>query len=320
MSAPVLQNHRFEDAALQGDSLEWLDVDYYQMNPGRYDGRLSQLSLEEVSVRHEWQNRDVHKRGVTVGDFCAISLFTEDRVDGWCNGQRYELPLSPLFFLPANSELDLFMKGGTSLSYIILEQQSLWERAQILEPSLLPWRGGELMTLGGDSRLVLRLMRLIEERHRLGMKTDWAVMQDHLLNLFSIELADSSGAQAAVRSSFGRKHKVVRRTRDYIMDRLAQQECPSIVDICREVGVSQRTLQYCFLDLLQMTPVAFLRVLRLNKVHSELIRPETIDRSVTDVATRYGFWHLGGFARDFRLHFGEPPSEILKRGRRQTRG
>ena len=38
--------------------------------------------------------------------------------------------------------------------------------------------------------------------------------------------------------------------------------------------------------------------------------PET---SVTDAANRWGFWHMGDFAMNYRRMFDELPSDTLKR-------
>jgi len=316
MPGPTYREHRLEDAGGQADAFDWSEVEYCQMGPGRYNGRVSHLELGDLSLRHEWQNRDIHKRGAAAGDFCTLSFF-EERVDCWCNGRRYELPFSPVFFLPAGGEIDIYVKGGTTIGYVVLDQTALRSRAQILEPSLPPWRRDGLGVAAPDSRPLSQFMGTMKERRRLGLKTDWAAAGARLTDILAAGMADSSGAQAPPPSSLATKHRVLRRARDYISECLDMGICPGIVDVCRNVGVSQRTLQYCFVELMQMTPVAFLRILRLNKARSELGRPSAANLSVTDVATQNAFWHLGNFARDFRLHFGETPSEVLARGRRR---
>jgi AraC family ethanolamine operon transcriptional activator len=45
-----------------------------------------------------------------------------------------------------------------------------------------------------------------------------------------------------------------------------------------------------------------------------LISPPSSE-TVTEVAFRWGFWHLSRFAREYRSMFGESPSETLRRRR-----
>ena len=35
--------------------------------------------------------------------------------------------------------------------------------------------------------------------------------------------------------------------------------------------------------------------------------------TITDIAKRWGFWHMGQFAADYKKQFGELPSETVKR-------
>jgi len=37
---------------------------------------------------------------------------------------------------------------------------------------------------------------------------------------------------------------------------------------------------------------------------------------IADVANKWGFWHLGQFAKDYRSWFGELPSEAYERRHR----
>ncbi len=93
--------------------------------------------------------------------------------------------------------------------------------------------------------------------------------------------------------------------------------CPlSIAELCVQLGVSRRTLQYAFQDALGLNPIAYLRAVRLNHVRREL----RLGESVTSAATKWGFWHLSGFAHDYRVMFGELPSATAKRFTCMQRG
>jgi AraC family transcriptional regulator, ethanolamine operon transcriptional activator len=42
-----------------------------------------------------------------------------------------------------------------------------------------------------------------------------------------------------------------------------------------------------------------------------LLRADPRSTRVIDVATEWGFWHMGHFAHDYRVMFGEAPSQTL---------
>jgi transcriptional regulator GlxA family with amidase domain len=60
--------------------------------------------------------------------------------------------------------------------------------------------------------------------------------------------------------------------------------------------------------------MAYLRGVRLDRVHLELVSDPR--RSVTEVATDWGFFHPGRFAHQYRERFGALPSETARRARR----
>lgn len=78
-------------------------------------------------------------------------------------------------------------------------------------------------------------------------------------------------------------------------------------------AVSVRSLQEGFRRYLGTTPMAYLREVRLDRVHAELAISGPADgKSVTDIALRWGFSHLGRFSTAYRRKFGVKPSETLR--------
>jgi AraC-like DNA-binding protein len=97
----------------------------------------------------------------------------------------------------------------------------------------------------------------------------------------------------------------IREIMDYV-DENPEAEI-STADLAARAGVSARALQLGFRDVVGMSPSAYVRGVRLDRVRFEL---ETgVSRSVTDVAARWGFFHPGRFARQYRERFGMLPSE-----------
>ncbi|MHC1562513.1 AraC family transcriptional regulator [Actinomycetospora sp. C-140] len=83
----------------------------------------------------------------------------------------------------------------------------------------------------------------------------------------------------------------------------------STADLADRVGVSERALQAGFREVAGMSPMAYLRGVRLDRVHLEL---STRGGAVTDVAARWGFFHPGRFAQQYRARFGERPSDTAR--------
>jgi AraC-like DNA-binding protein len=96
----------------------------------------------------------------------------------------------------------------------------------------------------------------------------------------------------------------------------AHPETPwGTVHLARATGVSARALQKAFQRSGQPPPMTYLRRLRLHKARAELAAHCPDERTVTAVATDWGFLHLSRFAEQYRQLFGESPSETLKNER-----
>lgn len=89
----------------------------------------------------------------------------------------------------------------------------------------------------------------------------------------------------------------------------------SLGDICQAAGVNARTLQNSFRKKQGCTPMQFLRNIRMQEVRAALLNPAE-DTSVSREAARWGFLHFGRFSSEYRAHYGELPSETLRRAKR----
>ena len=88
----------------------------------------------------------------------------------------------------------------------------------------------------------------------------------------------------------------------------------TLADLSRIAGVSGRALQHGFQQHYRQTPIQFLRRIRLAKVRDELARADpAAGVTVTAVALKWGFTHLGRFSGFYQRQFGETPSATLRR-------
>ena len=85
-----------------------------------------------------------------------------------------------------------------------------------------------------------------------------------------------------------------------------------VADLAEALGVSIRTLQVALAKELGSTPSRMLREARLRRAHAMLTEADARVDSVTSIAERCGFGHLGRFAQAYRRHFGFAPSDTLR--------
>lgn len=79
-------------------------------------------------------------------------------------------------------------------------------------------------------------------------------------------------------------------------------------------GVSGRSLYSGFQQFLGVSPMRYLRDVRMKRVREDLLDPRQ-PRSVTELVTRWGFFQLGRFAIEYRRRYAETPRETLLKAR-----
>lgn len=103
----------------------------------------------------------------------------------------------------------------------------------------------------------------------------------------------------------------VRRAEEYMH---THAEDPiSVIELAEHTGVSTRALYAGFQSFRGVSPMAFLKSVRLERVRKDLLTASPCRVTVSDVATRWGFSHFGHFAAGYRQKFGETPSQTLRR-------
>jgi AraC-like DNA-binding protein len=88
-----------------------------------------------------------------------------------------------------------------------------------------------------------------------------------------------------------------------------------IPELCKAIGASGRTLRVCCQEQLGMSPKRYLLLRRMHLARRALRDSASDITTVTEIATRYGFWHFGRFAGEYQSLFGEAPSATLHRPR-----
>ncbi|WFR67993.1 helix-turn-helix domain-containing protein [Curtobacterium flaccumfaciens] len=97
----------------------------------------------------------------------------------------------------------------------------------------------------------------------------------------------------------------------YIVDHCA--EPITSADIAAAAGLSQRGLQQAFARAELPPPITALRQARLEAVRTALQHADPTVTTVGEIATAWGFAHLGRFSGYYEAAFGEFPRATLHR-------
>lgn len=160
------------------------------------------------------------------------------------------------------------------------------------------------------SRLHAAVGRLAEEAPEILANPDAAHGLEQALIGAMLDCLDPRPAHQESAAQ-GQHAIVMRRFRRVVEDN--PERALYLPEICKTIGVSERTLRVCCHEHLAMGPKRYLMLRRMHLARRMLQRAREAETTVTEVAMRFGFWQLGRFAVEYRSLFGEAPSATLRR-------
>lgn len=84
-------------------------------------------------------------------------------------------------------------------------------------------------------------------------------------------------------------------------------------DVAQVANLSLRALQHAFQRMFGMTPNAYIRHTRLDRVRDALLAGDPATTNIGDVARQWGFAHAGRFSSAYADQHGEYPRDTLRR-------
>jgi AraC family ethanolamine operon transcriptional activator len=314
-----LTHVRNNDVDEQAASLRRWEQVYEQLTPGRFVGTLHEVCFGRVQIFRETTSQSVHEAGGACRNWRSLGMPLAMAGTGWFRGHTVRPGM--VMALAPGEDLEFYAPPGFDVLGVSVDEQALREHARFVEERDVDRLFGTSSVLVRDparvdalrSTLSSMLESLDANPTALLFAAARRLLEETVLGAI-VAMVDGNGEAAVPAPTAARCH-VVERARAYMHAHI--DEPITVAGLCKTLGVSRRTLQYSFQDILGLNPVRFLRALRLNGVRRELRHPPPA-ATVQDAAARWGFWHLGHFVTDYRHMFGELPSETL-RGRRLQR-
>jgi AraC-like DNA-binding protein len=312
-------SRRFDSMHDLTTQVQGWDIDFRQIDEGPLTVDLLQVGTGRCLLSRARFNRRFHQRGVSPAGMRTFGVLESGVTDVTWGGR--EVDETTLIVFHPLGDFEAVAAAGFHCYVISFAERHLGLVAEHLgfEQVLRKLDGADMVTLPdldemADLRSVVRTFCAKVEGIR--ERNPASVLPADLVERLEHEipgriLAALAGSDVDLRLPPEElRYQAARRAVEFAEDN--SEEVLTVEDLLEATGVSRRTLNYAFRGHLGVTPKTYLKSMRLDAARLEL-EVSGPGAKIADIANRYGFWHLGQFAADYRKQFGELPSETLRR-------
>jgi AraC family ethanolamine operon transcriptional activator len=282
-------------------------------------GTILHASTDELTLSAGQWSADIRTRGCIGSRRVSLGMKLDPDSTHFSFRSGTEVFPGDVYTLSRGDAVDYRVSGRLSYAFVTFDAERLLK--QVGEDALRLDKGfwEQRRWFRAPAALRAAIVRTVQSMVWHVARSDWTVTGQALHQLQS-ELTECflRGIVFDERSSLERQAlscaAIVRKVEDWVDGQAP--ETIQIGDLCAALHLSRRTLQRAFTETLGMGPAHYLMLKRLAAVRTELRRSDPLEVTVTDVATKYGFWELGRFAHEYRQLFRERPSETLSKALR----
>jgi AraC family ethanolamine operon transcriptional activator len=319
-AASVVQSD-IQDIDRLAAGLPGWDIEYSQLSGGAFQGSISLLSLGSIRIIRVMANQVLLARGrAPAGAISFIVAGNNPDAAGKWAGIDFER--NDIVMLDAEAEIDLHAPESF-VQLIFSVSAEVWrsmDGPRVVSPAAAAGRDARILTADAAG---IELLRTDSER-RLAAELPYPDVRRHpaiqrftghdLLGQLQ-QLTQSAQDKVCMAAGPANRRMAVKRADDYLRAHL--EEPITLNDLRNAANVGTRTLEYAFREQYGLTPVAYLKHLRLHRLRRDLCVQHSHPKTITTLAIRWGFWHMSQLTADYKRLFSETPSQTLQRSRQR---
>jgi AraC family transcriptional regulator, ethanolamine operon transcriptional activator len=309
----IVEGHFDDIDAMAVSPVAW-DQKYEQIGRGRFQGRFTQLLLDQVQLaRVVWSPGILHRGSAPKGTWAfGLPLVAE----GSLHVRRRPVAAGELIAATSRDDVGFAATGPTDLMIVALP-------TSLIDRWVQTRRGIDRFDLDLPSprwqvpadELARRARTLSSLLEALTTQSD-NLLTDRALSRVDSQIFDvilDMIPSAEIIEPLHNRASIARAVFTVLNERI--DDPPSITELCLAVGAKERTLHLSCVEAFGRPPAKLLAELRLNAARRALLNPQK-ETSVAEVAMLCGFTHFGRFAEVYRRQFGELPSATFSKARR----
>ena len=293
---------------------EW-NFEVSQLTQGALNAEGTMLALDGVNLLHMKINQTVRQRGYGPRNMAAVFIPREGTAQVFASDQLVEHGQCMTIM---GGELEGVTHSGYEEFDLAFDMDVCRSQLEALNGGSIGVMFGATIAAPGPAWIADMTARVgwlltAAREHGAGLidRQRRVSLTDHLLaSMVRFDPAPAD-VDSTTRRATAARRVAVRLAREYIHAQLS--EPLPLSELCRHAGLKVRTLETGFREVTGLTPIAYIRSLRLNAVRRTLHDATVRLRSISDIAMDNGFWHLSQFSTDYRKLFGETPTNTRRR-------
>jgi AraC family transcriptional regulator, ethanolamine operon transcriptional activator len=305
--------HTFDEIEKVTETVRGWELELFQLDKGKFSGDLMQAGNNLVILTYFKSNRKIEMRGkapkqmITFG----IPLFNISPII-W---QKHTITEKRVQTYKPGAELNGITPPGFETFTISIAEIYFDELVKTIGDDNNIYLNIENESLMCDEENIDRMHNFLNRFNDIIKDEQSGSSDDQFRRIIEVEIPGrlidliSSGIPVKLKPSSAQRNLALKKFAEYINE--FSDDRLTVLDFCRRTGVGKRTLEYAVQEQFNNSPKKYINALRLNNVKKELRNSYSSSTKVIDVANQHGFWHMGQFAKDYKLMFGELPSDTL---------
>jgi len=311
-SFPTLDKNSFQSIEEYSNSLKGLQLDGCQLSKGDFNGDSSVLTANgfQLGVR---ESEAKHFQNATVDDKKIGMIFPLIQEEHISNGKIIG-PEKQYIILHGDENRIIFPNNNKHVSLLFnTDQLDNYFSEDEVEQFMHDCQGISTSMVSSDKKLLVtqKLYNLFEDFKELDKRIDKNPLayEDAYESLFYALNNYQDAHTSKVFERIKNNERLLARALEYIHSQPLQTL--TVSSLVKNIHASSRSIQYCFSELLGMSPKKYLVRLRLNAIRKDLNDASPTEKTITNIANNYGVINIGRFKQDYEEFFNETPRETL---------
>jgi len=251
-----------------------------------------------------YDNAIMIKSSPPLGSVQLSFVITQDL----CNINHQKIEGNELYIVESGDESDYLANSANEIFTIVFEKS-------FFHKIFYYYFGKNLQEICTNNRVLLQELEcnlffqkinnifhfIKNTKKELSNEYFFAIEEDIIDHLFSLIITTES--------YYTKEKGYVKKARKILEENI--DNIYTITKLVEEFNISTRALQYNFQKELGITPKQYLQDLRLNAIRKELLNAESDKKIISEIISKYGYFHPSHFTQKYRLFFGETPTQTL---------